>query len=298
MKKIFVVFLLTLWLVFSSNAIFEPVFVGGRYVALGGANVTEVSDPYSIIYNPACIVYTEDISLSVSYSEPFGVAGANLINFNLTGNVLDLIQAGFTFSSYGSSVDVGLRYMVLGFGLARGIDLSDLVSFVDMISLGVVFKGLSMSLRGHEIDETVNGDKFGFSVDAGVNFSLMEDFIKLGVVGYNLLPYKFAFLSDFGGSEIYSSLKLGASLYLVKPYMKVFGAYNLGLNSSSTSYFSLGTEISYADTIFTRIGLDNNRITAGLGIKGPNFEINFGVQNRDNLGWYYQVDLIGFANLF
>ncbi len=297
MKRIFVVFLV-LGLAFSSSGIFEPVFVGGRYVALGGANITEVGDAYSVVYNPACISYVSGISATVSYSEPFGVAGVNLVNFNLAGNVFDIFQMGVSFSSYGSSVDFGLRYTILGLGVSKGIDLSEFVGFVDTVSAGVVFKGLGISLKGYELDQSINGDKYGFNFDAGLSLVVLNELISFGVVGYNLLPYKFAFLSDSGGADVYSSLKIGTSLYLVKPYMKVFASYNLGLNTSSSSYFSLGTEISYADTLFTRIGLNNNRITMGLGVRGPNFEVNFGVQNRDNLGWYYQIDLLGFVNLF
>lgn len=298
MKKILVIFLV-LGVVCSASALFEPVFVGGRYVALGNANITEVYDPYAVIYNPAGLSGIKGISASVSFSEPFGVPGMNLINVNVGANLFDIVWIGSSFASYGVDIGYasGLRYTVAGGSMASSFDISEVIEFVDLISVGVSVKGLGMSLRGYEFDNSVNTDKWSFNVDGGINISLFE-VLKLGVAGYNLVPYKFAFLPGSPGTEVFSALKVGVSFYLVKPYMKVFGAYSVGLNSVSPSSLSVGTEISYLDTIFTRIGLDGSKITMGLGVKAPDFEVNFGVQNRDNLGWYYQIDLVGFVDIF
>ncbi|MCX8095895.1 MAG: hypothetical protein N3D81_00150 [Spirochaetes bacterium] len=300
MKKIIFSVLIVLLCSNFSFALFETPFVGGRYIALGLANVSEVTDPYAVIYNPAGLGYIGGIAISANYSEPFGVPGVNLINVNVAGNVVDIVQVGLTFSSYGADINAtsGLRYLIAGVSIARAFELSDSVDFLDGISIGLSGKGLGLSLRGYELDESANTDKWNFNFDAGVNLSLFNELLKLGVVGYNLIPTKFSFLTGTQGTEIYSALKVGTSIYLIKPYMKAFGSYSLGLNSSSPSSFSVGTEVSYADTIFTRIGLENNRITMGLGLKGPGFELNFGVQNRDNLGWYYQADVIGFVDIF
>lgn len=300
MKKVLVV-LLIFGVIFSAYGLFEPVFVGGRYVALGGANITEVSDPYSMIYNPAGLVNIKGISASISYAEPFGVPGMNLINLNLGGNMVDVVQIGVSLLSYGADINstAGLNYRVASLGVAREFNISDFVGFIDSVSVGASGKVLMVLLRGYELDNSINGDKFGFSADVGLNVSFLGEFLKIGVVGYNLVPYRFAFFSDStNATDIYSSINVGTSLYLIKPYMKVFASYGIGLNSYSSSSFSVGTEISYADTIFTRIGLKDNKITMGLGVKGQGFEINFGVQNRDNLGWYYQIDLIGSINIF
>ncbi|MEN2998607.1 MAG: hypothetical protein ABDH28_06200 [Brevinematia bacterium] len=300
MKKVLSV-LFVLGTVFSANALFEPVFVGGKYVGLGGANIVEVQDPYAMVYNPAGLSYIDGISVSVSYSEPFGTPGMNLINANLAGNLVDILQLGVNVSYYGADLNStsGLRYLVVGVGVGRSFSLSDVISFVDDLRVGLSAKGLMISLAGYELDTSVNGSKMGFSADAGVGVSLMKEFLKVGVVGYNLVPNSFSFFSDSTNvTEVYSAVKFGVSVYLVRPYMKIFGAYGMGLNSASPSSLSVGTELSYADTIFTRIGLNEGKLTMGLGIKAPNFEINFGVQNRDNLGWYYQIDLVSSVKLF
>ncbi len=291
-------FLVVLVFVSGASALFEPIFVGGKYVGVGGANITEVNDPYAMIYNPSGLSYIKGIAFSVSYSEPFGVPGMSLVNVNLAGNIFDIFQTGVSLSAYGVNPDVGvgLYYSTLGISFAKKFGFE--VDVLDEVSVGLTGKLLRLSLSGYEIETSLNGDKVGFSMDVGASISLVEENFKIAVVGYNLVPYTFSFIGGTNGTQIFSGLGVGASLYLVKPYMKVFSSYTLGLNSNSSSSLSVGTEISYADTIFTRIGLKDNNITMGLGLKGPGFEINFGVQNRGNLGWYYQIDVLGFVDIF
>lgn len=299
MKKVFGVILVLVAAVFNASALFNVPYVGGKYVAEGIANITDVSDPFAIVYNPAGLVAINGLALSGSYSEPFGTPGMNQINVNIAGNLLNILQLGFSYTEKGSDLNAtsGLRERIISASIAKQFDLN--LFILDYIDLGITGKMLNLALSGYELDTSVNTSLSGFSADVGLNLSFSEESFKFAVVGYNLIPSRFMFFSDSTNATLtYSSLKFGLSTYLVKPYMKVFASYDLGLNSYSSSSFSVGTEISYADTIFTRIGLLDNKITMGLGLKGPNFEINFGVQNRDNLGWYYQADLTLSLDLF
>ncbi|MGC8870121.1 MAG: hypothetical protein ACP5PT_03405 [Brevinematia bacterium] len=299
MRKIFSVVLILFVATFSASALFNIPYVGGKYLAEGGANITEVDDPFAVVYNPSGITAINGFALSGSYSEPFGVPGMNLININAAGNIFNILQLGISY--IGKGVDLaatsGLREQIISASVAKKFDLS--LFILDYISVGASGKMLSLSLGGYEFDSSVNTSINSFNADVGVTISVFDNEAKFAIVGYNLIPLGFVFFSDSTNSTFtYSSLKFGVSTYLVKPYMRLFAAYDLGLNSYSTSSFSVGTEISYADTIFTRIGLLDNKITLGMGLKGPGFEINFGVQNRDNLGWYYQADVTLSFNLF
>lgn len=297
----FILSLIFIFVLFSiSYSIFEPVSVGGRYFALGIANISDLKDAYSMIYNPAGLSYVNDLSVSASFSEPFGVPGANIINVNIGGNVFDVLSLGINVVSYGADINStsGLRSTVLGFGLARLIELSEFIDVIDSISIGLSVKGLGLSVRGYELDNSVNTDHWGFNTDIGTILSFGDEFLNLGIVVYNIVPYKFVLYSNSKGSDVYSAVKFGTSVNLIKPYLKAFGAYALGLNSSSQSSLSVGTEISYLDTIFTRFGVKDGKVSMGIGVRGPNFEVNFGTQSRENLGWYYQIDLVGFVDIF
>jgi hypothetical protein len=301
MKKFFVFCLLLIVFSYSASAIFDVPYVGGKYVSLGMANVSEVNDVYAIVYNPSGLSGLKGISASISYSEPFGVFGMNLINANVGANIFDILSVGASYTRLGADLSStsGLLEEIISLGVGKGFDLSEYVDFINTVSVGINGKLLNLSLSGYELDNSVNKTISSFSLDFGTTIVMLDKSLSLGIVGYNLLPASFSFFGDTANSSLaYSALKFGASFYLVKPYMKVFGAYSLGLNSASSSSLSVGTEISYADTIFTRVGLIDNKLTMGIGLKAPNFEINFGVQNRDALGWYYQVDIIGFVDIF
>jgi len=299
MKKFFVFCLLLIVFSYSASAIFDVPYVGGKYVSLGMANVSEVNDVYAIVYNPSGLSGLKGISASISYSEPFGVFGMNLINANVGANIFDILSVGASYTRSGASSTSGLLEETISLGVGKGFDLSEYVDFINTVSVGINGKLLNLSLSGYELDNSVNKTISSFSLDFGTTIVMLDKSLSLGIVGYNLLPASFSFFGDTANSSLaYSALKFGASFYLVKPYMKVFGAYSLGLNNASSSSLSVGTEISYADTIFTRVGLIDNKLTMGIGLKAPNFEINFGVQNRDALGWYYQVDIIGFVDIF
>jgi hypothetical protein len=301
MRKFFVFCLLLIVFSYSASAIFDVPYVGGKYVSLGMANVSEVNDVYAIVYNPSGLSGLKGISASISYSEPFGVFGMNLINANVGANIFDILSVGASYTRSGADLSStsGLLEEIISLGVGKGFDLSEYIGFINTVSVGINGKLLNLSLSGYELDNSVNKTISSFSLDFGTTIVMLDKSISLGIVGYNLLPASFSFFGDTANSSLaYSALKFGASFYLVKPYMKVFGAYSLGLNSASSSSLSVGTEISYADTIFTRVGLIDNKLTMGIGLKAPNFEINFGVQNRDALGWYYQVDIIGFVDIF
>ncbi len=300
MKKFFV-FGLVLILSCSASALFDIPYVGGKYVSLGMANISEVNDVYAIVYNPSGLSKLKGISASISYSEPFGVFGLNLINVNAGANILDIVGLGVSYTRSGADISStsGLLEETISLGVGKGFDLSEYIDFVNDVRVGLSGKLLNISLKGYELDESVNKTISSFSLDFGTTIVMLDNYLSLGIVGYNLLPASFSFFGDTANASLaYSALKFGISFYLVKPYMKVFSAYSLGLNSGSSSSLSLGTQISYADTIFTRIGLIDNKLSMGLGVRAPDFEINFGVQNRDALGWYYQVDIIGFLNIF
>ncbi len=292
MKKFLVSFVLLFFVSISSFAVFEDTLVGGRYTALGLADVVKVKDAYGVLYNPSSLGYLEGINFSGNYAEPFGIPGLNIYNANIVVGIPNIVSIGVGYLSQGVDFSVldGVRESSGYLSVSRSFEIG---AIVDSISVGVSGKALIAQVKGYPFDGTDRKDVTTFSADLGVSGYFLGNDLGVSLIGYNIIPATIYFVDANNPFTIPTYIKAGISYFLLKPYMNVFTAIKYDLSISSVS-ISVGAEISYEDTIFTRLAYSEGKLSGGIGVKGPNFEVNFGTQVRGNNGWYYQIDLVIF----
>jgi hypothetical protein len=280
--RIIFIILLTGLPAFAAKYSGEPfsLGVGARPLAMGGATVAGPFDGSAAYWNPAGLNYLFGRNLMAMHAETFG----SLLNHDFIGYTDDRNDSGYTIRAY------GFYLYYLGGG---GIKITDYdVTQQRPVVVREESHGdylLAASLSGRimrKIDAgvtvriiyrdlaTISG--YGLTADIGALYQPLE-FARFGLVVTDITS---GFIRYSGGNteSVLPTVKPG--VMLVHQYKDFTGRFVMsgdikfeGIKSAAQYWLGelsldthFGTEVSYREMVFGRMGFDIGNFTAGVGM--------------------------------
>jgi len=271
MKKLFIVIILLPTFLLPN---FIGMNSGARSLAMGNAYTALSDESIAIFYNPAGLARINQFHLKASRQNLFGVS--------------DL---------YSDMISIALPTPVLRTGFAfQKINLVDAYSeqIVYLSSAGIIKPnqipirfGFSLKYESAKV-ENYSGAKNPkeFDLDMGVIVDFNEN-LFFGYSAKNILEPEFEFISDRDKLNITQSLGL---------CYKWRGAVHFLADRVWTdidSQWNFGSEIWFFDVFAARLGLFNESLTAGFGLRTKMWSVDSAVLSHEELGSTYRIS-IGF----
>jgi len=245
---------------------------GARSLAMGNAFVALSENADAVFTNPAGLARNNQFNLAVSHQNLYGIN--------------DL---------YNSMIAISLPTPIFRTALAiQQISLLNTYSEkVLYLSAASIFRVEEKPIRfGGSIKfESVsvkNYDGADSPSNLDLDLGFLIDFTKNLYFGYSLryiLEPEFIFLSD--GDKLNKVQTIGVcykwrdSVYFLSDYVK----------TEMKSYWNLGSEIWFFNVFSARLGMSNERLTMGFGLKTKKWSIDGAVLSNEELGSTYRISL-------
>jgi len=263
---------------------FVEVETGARAMGMGGAFVAVADDVTALHWNPAGLATLKGAHLFGMRTSVYSVDGLSE----------DSVMAGLGTGHRG----FGLGWMrtgatdlynedtiILGYGTTTPID---------GLAAGVALKRLSIDAPGYDY---YNDPAFRKGGDAALTADLGGLYRRgswsLGATMRNIGEPELKLIDTTEKSDpVESEFRIGGS-YLFREVMLMSAEWRIP--SDAPSYYeqkntlNLGTEIWFYDAFALRTGLNRDRITAGLGLKAKNIEIDVALLSERRIGSLYRL---------
>ena len=267
--KIIILLLVSHSILFSN---FISMNNGARTLGMGNAFVALSENADGIFTNPAGLARNNKFNLVLSHQNLYGISDLynSMIAVSLptpifrTGIAIQQISLLNTYSE-----------KILYFSAASILRIKD-----KPIRFGGSIKFESASVKKYiGADSPSNLD---------LDLGFLIDFTKNLYFGYSLkyiLEPEFVFITE--GDKLKKKQAIGVcykwrdSVYFLSDYV----------NIDSKSFWNLGSEISFFNVFAARLGMSDDRLTMGFGLKTKNWLIDTAVLSHEELGSTYRVSL-------
>ena len=267
--------------IFFLTFIFFPIYLhanfialnsGVRSLAMGNAFVALANDPITIFYNSAGLSKINEIYFLGSRQNLYGIP--NLYNdmFVMTFPT-PIFRTGF-----------GIQKMELAEVYSEQIVYFSISSIIRIKKIPIRF-GSSLkyeSAKVQNLSDSQNPSNFDF--DLGLLIDLSED-IYFGFSIYNFLEPEFKFISEF--DQIHRSIATGI-YYNWRNSVNFLADYFV---NEDDAYWNLGSEMWFYDVFAARLGVSNEKLTSGFGLKTKNWILNGAVMAHEQLGSTYRMSI-------
>lgn len=266
MKKIVIFFLIILFTIIQNiDAAFYNMPRGSYSLSLGGAAAAYIDDASAAYYNPSFLpLLSHHINLEVYTHKFYGISGLgeNFVAgaFNKSGFGLgiayfsDYLKNIYTESNLFASF--GFSYKKMNFGISyimRGIDAGQ------------------YSSRFNDLNMSINYNEKYFSVSV-IAKNIMHPAILL-INKTEKLPFRIS------------------PAISVSPQKNTYFLLSSDDLSHPIATYHFGIQYIISRTLFIRMGVMPNIYSGGIGIKYKFVDIDFAVENADNLGLYSLLTL-------
>mgnify|MGYP006177424951 CR=1 FL=1 len=269
MKKIALLIILLSTFLFSN---FIGMNSGARSLSMGNAFVALSDESTAIFYNPAGLAKVNEFDLIASRENLYGVS--DLYN--------DMIAISFPTSFFRTGL------------AAQQISLIDTYSEqIFYLSIAGIIRPKNIPIRfGGSVKyesvkvENYQGAKSPANLD--LDFGLLIDITENIFLGYsvkNLLEPEFEFISSSDGLDKKHMIGL---CYNWRSSVNFLADY---IWTSTDSQWNLGSEIWFFDVFAARLGMYNEKLTAGFGLKTKNWSVDSAVLTHEQLGSTYRISL-------
>jgi hypothetical protein len=273
--------------------------VGGRAAAMGGACVAVCDDVSSMFLNPARLIKSDKAQVMAQYGmwiadTRYNVAGFAKPIIDKTGRTKSILGIGVTYFDSGKirlnadlndamKLDSELtpKDFFYTYGLSMSVTYSKALN--DSLSLGYAMKIIGESIAERSM--------LAFAADAGVSMAIgNEGKNSAGIVLQNLG-------TPFNDSELPMVIKAGSS-FQVKDFLL---AVDLVVPNDHAPRLDTGFEFRMTDMIRLRggyvigsneAGLDNQGLSAGMGLKAGDLLVDFAFVPAGILGDTYRTSII------
>ncbi len=258
---------------------FADIGYGARPLGMGGAYVALASDPYAVLWNPACLPYVRGWQVSTMYAKQYNIIPYALVaSARSVGSVYGMGIAALT------SGDDVLRETALY--LSAGRKMGALGAGFKGVSLGATLK-LRLSSFGNNPDGGAlrsQGSASGFGVDMGMRWKFASKWTA-GIVLRDLVNQVYYHNETRGeryGESVPAALVFGTAFLARHNLVFVFD-WNKALHRELKDRILVGGEWMLFNTIYLRGGwsqhLDTDpvrKVNVGFGLQY--FREDFGVR--------------------
>ena len=260
------------------STLIYPNFIGlnsgARSLGMGNAFIALSDEATAIFYNPAGLARVNNFSLITSRQNLYGIDGL----------YTDMI-----------ALSIPTRYLRTGVAVQQ-LNLLDIYSeqIIYLSGAGIIrFKdtpirfGASLKHESaHIINDKSVDSPSNFDIDLGMIIDFNDD-LFLGYSGRYLLEPSFKFISV---EEKVSAQHSIGICYNWRGSVNFLADHTFGENISKWQF---GSEIWFYDVFASRIGMLDDRLTVGFGLKARKWILNGAVLAHEDLGSSYRFS-IGF----
>lgn len=260
---------------------FRHARMGPRPRAMGSAFVSVADDANAVYWNPA----------GMTQLERFEITGCRTMLYAVEELSNDYISAVYNRSRYGafgvSWVRLDLEDIynenTINFAYARRMPV------LDGLSIGASLKLLMLAAPGYERynDPAYRGRVIEPGIDIGVHYRPKRAW-AIGAVVYNINEPELQLLETTRRPDpVYRDYAVGAS-YIFRRLLLVTFDLRTRYGELSNTVGRLGSEIWFFNAVALRGGFEQERMTAGLGLKGERWQIDVMLETHYELGNTYQ----------
>ena len=269
MKRIFFIMI---FLPIYLHANFIGMNNGARSLAMGNAFVALSNEPTAIFSNPAGLARIYQYHITASHQNLYGLS--DLYNdmvaisfptpFFRTGIAFQQINLLDTYSE-----------QIFYFSVAGIIRPKNIP-----IRFGTSFKYESAKVENYENAK----NPANFDLDFGILIDLTKN-IFLGYSIKHLLEPEFQFISE--GDKLEKKSTTGIC-YNWRNSVNFLADYTL---TNNDYHWNFGSEIWFYNIFAARLGMNNEKLTSGFGLKTENWLIDGAVIAHEQLGSTYRISL-------
>ena len=264
-----------------ARADFRHARMGPRPRALGSAFVSIADDANAVYWNPS----------GMTQLERFEITGCRTMLYAVEELSNDYISAVYNGERYGAFGISWVRLDLEGIYNENSINFAYArrMPFLNGLSAGTSVKLLILSAPGYEKynDPAYGGRVVEPSVDIGVHYRPKRNW-AIGAVIYNVNEPKLQLLETTKRPDpVYRDFAAGAH-YIFRGLLLVTFDLRTRYGEFANTIGRFGSEIWFFDAVALRGGFEQERMTAGLGLKGNNWQIDVMLETHYELGNTYQ----------
>ena len=269
MKTIF--FLITV-IPICLSANFIGMNNGARSIAMGNAFVALSDEATAIFSNPAGLARLHQYALKGSHQNLFRLS--DLFN--------DMIAISFPTSLF--QTGIAFQQITLVDTYSEQIIYLSVASTINPQNIPIRF-GTSLKYESAKVKNYENAKSpANFDLDLGVLVDLTKN-IFLGYSIKNLLNPRFQFISE--GDKLEQKHTIGICYNWLNS-VNFLADY---IWTNYDSQWNLGSELWFYEIFAARLGMSDEKLTAGFGLKTKIWSINSAVIAHEQLGSTYRVSL-------
>jgi hypothetical protein len=263
------------------RADFRHARMGPRPRAMGSAFVSVADDANSVYWNPSGMVQVAR----------FEITGCRTLLYDVEGLSNDYISTVYNWkgvAAFGVSwVSLALKDVynenTINIAVARELP------FLEGLSLGGSLKLLALSAPGYEQynDPAYLGRQIEPAFDLGIHYRSKHNWTA-GVVLYNANEPKLKLLSTTQNPDpVYRDAAFGVS-YTFSRLLLITFDLKTRYGSIANTIGRVGSELWFFDAVALRGGFEEENLTAGLGLRSTNWQIDIMLETHYDLGNTYQ----------
>ena len=290
MKKSLLIFMVLLLLYLISFGAFEDLPVTGKSRGLGGSLSPRIEGVESIFYNPAGMFTAEKLSLSLAYSQPYGISD---LNHSIIG--INYKQGRYNFGLGIDQVSLSDVYTERKLIIASSIRLQRLYLGASINYYSISISGLDYSLT-NSVEAELTEQISNATLTLGGIYRLKEN-LNLSIAVYDIGDVKFTHSSsDFEGAETELPMQVSVGgFYGFRDYVYVSAELRNSLDNFGflDKSLRLGFEFVFYKSFALRLGNYRGDTTYGFGISSKKFNIDFALISNPDLGnnYLYSINL-------
>ena len=245
---------------------------GARTLGMGNAFFALADRPSSIFYNPAGIARINNYSMVGSHQNLYNISGlySNMMAISLPS---PYFRTGFAIQRLGLE---NVYYEQIIYVSTAGI--------IKLKNVPIRF-GASLKYKSIEINNYDNvSNPSNIDLDFGLILDLSDN-IFLGYSVKNLLNPTYIFISH--ENQIKNIHGFGIS-YNWQKSVNFLADYII---NDEVRYWNLGSEMWFYDVFAARLGLNDEKLTIGFGIKTKIWLIDAAIVAHEELGSTYRISL-------
>lgn len=260
----------------TASAYFERMVLSARTASMGGASVAVADDPSAVRDNAAGLTGIQSLSFLTTFDRPYGV---DAINESYLSSVVPL-----------SGLSAGISWFHRG---VTDASAEDLVSLAVARDLKRTSEDASLSIGANVDLAHVSTQATGSTSQTAVTFGasvLLRPFafIGLGYSIHNIVEPSFDLIEGGGDTSLTRTQAFGLSYYWQQRLLATVEGRQDAEGDWKTRG---GLEVRIENHVFLRGGLDESRVTTGVGVAARGFTLDLGMASNDDLGATYLFTL-------